>query len=95
LNLNVGGCLTRIWTEITELSIYGGSPKRGEPARQNQGPKSLVLPRTHGYGRVFAALWWAHASIFNAWSCLVFWNFLLPINRPAETRNKSRSRNRL
>ena len=49
LNLDLGGCLTKNWTQIIESEQSGRSPKRGEFMHQNQGPKSLVLSWKRGY----------------------------------------------
>ena len=57
--------------------------------RQYLGPRSLVLPQKRNNSRVPAAIWWGHASIFDTWPRLVFWNLLLPINKAGFGRNAS------
>ena len=68
----------KIRTNIPETKYTKKVLEETEISRQK--PGTYVPGLAAEYGRVFAALWWVHASIFDAWPRLAFQIFLLPIN---------------
>jgi len=72
LNLDLCARQTNIRAKISESEYTRKVLKPGEAPHQNQGPKVPGFTAKMRQMRDFAAIWWAHVAIFDAWARLVF-----------------------